>query len=59
MRGKENHKEAGSKGFQRMKESEYRAIEHMNIRPAARKRFQHKPYSNDFGRNDSADESTN
>ena len=47
MRGKESHKEAG-----------YRAIEHMNIRPAAHKMFQHKPYSNDFGRNDVADENT-
>lgn len=58
MRGKESHKEAGSKGFQQMKESEYRAIEHMDIRPSANKMFQHKPYSNDFGRNDVVDENT-
>lgn len=48
----------GPKSFQQMKNSEYRALEHLLVKPSARDMFRHNPYSNDFGRIKVTDENT-
>lgn len=50
MRANGNAKEYGDKQYKLKKANEYMGIEKMQVRPDASRRFHHKPYSNDFGR---------